>query len=326
MPQNCPDRPAPIGADVFRRRFARSILLAWTVPPVFGLGFLLFIGMFTPAQMTTILTTPLEPAFIAGTLVFAVWYFRWYSAPIVAYLREPERADPRPVLARMRRFPLDFWGVFLAYLVAAPSSVIVSATLYTDFRPTALDWFRIHLVALIVSIIVGLPIFFRILDLFGHVVRGMSLRRPQVPITAKVFLIGAMVPLLIDTMIVQYYWTRTGFFDFETFLVWLTLEILAILGSLMFMRSFGHALEPLQGLLAGPRAFALKNLPALHPNSTDELGVLASGYRRMLQDLSAHSQLLQIHNRILRGGGSEDAIAEVAVHIVDLCRSTIRSF
>jgi len=323
MSQNCPDHPAPISADAFRRRFARAILLAWTVPPVFGLGFLLFIGMFTPAQMTTILTTPLEPAFIAGTLVFAVWYFRWYSAPIVAYLREPEVADSAPVLARMRRFPLDFWGVFIAYLVAAPSSVIVSAMLYTDFQPTALDWFRIHLVALIVSIIVGLPIFFRILDLFGHAVRGMSLRRPQVPITAKVFLIGAMVPLLIDTMIVQYYWTRTGFFDFATFLVWLTLEILAILGSLMFMRSFSHALEPLQGLLAGPRALALRNLPALHPNSTDELGVLASGYRRMFQDLSAHSQLLQIHNRILRGGGSEDAIAEVAVHIVDLCRSTI---
>ena len=34
------------GAEL-RKRFDKLILLAWTVPPVFGLSFLLYIRMFT---------------------------------------------------------------------------------------------------------------------------------------------------------------------------------------------------------------------------------------------------------------------------------------
>ncbi|MEJ2685769.1 MAG: EAL domain-containing protein [Gammaproteobacteria bacterium] len=324
MPHRDDDQPTPVSEQAFRRRFRRFIVLAWTVPPIFGLGFLLFVGMFTPAQMAAILAAPLEPGFIVGSLGFALWYFHRYSAPLAAYLRDPGGSDPEAVLAHMRRFPLHFWGVFLAYLLAAPASVILSAEHYAGYHAHAIDWFRIHLVALIVSIVVGLPIFFRILDLFGEVVRRLPLERPQVTLAMKVFLIGTMVPLLIDTMIVQYYWGRTGFFDFETFLVWLILEVLAVLGSLLFMRSFGLSLQPLQGVLAGPRALRLSNLRALHPNSTDELGVLASGYRRLLRDLNAQSELLQIHNRILlRDGDNEASIGEVATRIVELCRSTV---
>ncbi|MEJ2645222.1 MAG: EAL domain-containing protein [Gammaproteobacteria bacterium] len=323
MPHRNDDLPAPISERAFRRRFRRFILLAWTVPPVLGLSFLLFVGMFSPSQIGAILSAPVEPGFIVGSLVFALWYFNRYSAPLADYLRNPDTADTEAALSRMDRFPLHFWGVFVAYLLAAPASVILSAERYAGYHAQPIDWFRIHLVALIVSIVVGLPIFFRILDLFGQVVRGLPLRRPQVTITAKVFLIGAMVPLLVDTMIVQYYWGRTGFFDFETFLVWLVLEVLAVLGSLLFVRSFGLSLQPLQVVLAGPRALTVQNLAALHPNSTDELGVLAFGYRRLLRDLNAQSELLHIHNRLLRDGGSDTSIGEVATRIVDLCQATV---
>ncbi|MGW8229378.1 MAG: hypothetical protein ACWGOW_10775, partial [Gammaproteobacteria bacterium] len=116
----------------------------------------------------------------------------------------------------MRRFSLHYWGLFLVYLLLAPASVIISAQIYTDYVAQPVDWFRIHLVALIVSIIVGLPIFFLILDLFGRALRDIEFVRAHITVKTKVFLIGALVPLLIDTMIVQYYWTRTGFFSFET--------------------------------------------------------------------------------------------------------------
>jgi hypothetical protein len=88
--------------------------------------------------------------------------------------------------------------------------VIKAAEFRTDFVSTPYGWFRIELAALIVSIIVGLPIFFLIFDLFGQALGGMNLVRPIVTIRTKVFLIGALVPLLIDAMLVQYYWTRTA--------------------------------------------------------------------------------------------------------------------
>src|SRR5690606_15830925 len=137
----------------------------------------------------------------------------------------------------------------------------------------------------IVAIVVGLPIFFLVLDLFGRLAGRLHLERPHVTVRTKVFLIGALVPLLIDTMLVQYYWARTGYFGVDTFMVWLTLELLAVLGSLLFVRSFGQSLNPLQRLVAGPRRLQPQDLTLLAAGSTDELGVLAAGYRRLLEDL-----------------------------------------
>ena len=228
----------------FLQRFRILIVLSWSLPPVFGLGLLVYIGMFSPSQLLMILQEPLEPAFILISLVFALWYFGRFIQPVCVFLQERLPENTEAAVRRIRRFPVDFWLIFLAYLIVAPSTVVISAELFAAFKPMSLDWFRIHLVALIVSIIVGLPIFFLMLDLFGQALRGIVLEKPHVTVKLKVFLIGAMVPLLVDTMLVQYYWTRTGVFTFETFGVWLLLELLAIACSLIFVRSFGQSLRP----------------------------------------------------------------------------------
>jgi diguanylate cyclase (GGDEF)-like protein/PAS domain S-box-containing protein len=270
----------PITPESFGRRFRLYILLTWTIPPIFGLSFILFIHLLTPEQVLTIVTTPLEPAFVIGSMLFAHFYFGRFIRPVRAYLAAPGPATAAPALARLRRFPLDYWAVFLGYLLLAPASVMAAAMLYTGYMPTAIDWFRIHLVALIVSIIVGLPIFFLILDLFGRAASGVRLERPHVTIRTKVFLIGALVPLLIDTMLVQYYWTRTGFFTAETFAMWLILELLAIGGSLIFVKSFGQSLTPLESVIrhgTEPPAGEIAG-----GQSTDELGVLTDDFRALL--------------------------------------------
>ena len=270
-------------AESFCRRFRLYILLTWNIPPVFGLAFILFIHLLTPEQILRIMLTPLEPVFIFGSMLFAHFYFRWFIRPVRDYLAAPGPETERQALARMRRFPLDYWGVFLGYLVLAPASVMVAAMLYTGYQPTAIDWFRIHLVALIVSIVVGFPIFFLILDLFGRAVTSVQLTRPHVTIRTKVFLIGALVPLLIDTMLVQYYWTRTGFFTAETFVMWLLLEALAIGGSLIFVKSFGQSLAPLENVIrTGVTTESAREIPG--GQSTDELGVLTDDFRAVLSD------------------------------------------
>jgi diguanylate cyclase (GGDEF)-like protein/PAS domain S-box-containing protein len=275
---------AAMTAESFSQKFRNYILLTWNIPPVFGLAFLLFIHMFTPGQILTIMVTPLEPAFIFGSMLFAHWYFRRFAQPIRTYLASPTPAGAQAALTRMRRFPLDFWSVFLTYLLLAPASVMASAMIYAGFEPTAADWFRIHLVALTVSIIVGLPIFFLILDLFGRALASMPIARPHVTIKTKVFLIGALVPLLIDTVLVQYFWTRTGYFTAETFSMWLLLELLAIGGSLIFVRSFGQSLQPLQSFIQKGMQVDDGQLAAISARSTDELGVLADDFRALLTE------------------------------------------
>ncbi len=244
-----PSSSGPVSPDDFQRRFNTLILLTWTVPPVFGLSFLVYIELFTLTQIWQIVLSPTESLFILGSLVFAYYYFRRYVSPLRRYLEYPGATEAERALECVRRFPLRFWGIFLVYLIIAPSSVMLSAIWYAGMSPTPLDWLRIHLVALIVSIIVGLPIFFLAFDLFGRVIGRIMLKRPYVTIRTKVFLIGSLVPLLIDTLLVQYYWTRTGYFGLDTFIIWVVLEVIAVAGTLLFLRSFGQSLVPLRLLI-----------------------------------------------------------------------------
>ena len=277
----------------FHRRLRNLILVAWIVPPIFGLSFLLYIDLFTVRQMLDILENPLEPLFNLGWVVLAAWYLPRLLLPVCEYLDKPENADEAKVLRLLRSFPLYYWGAFLAYLILAPTSVMFSAMYFSNYIATPIAWFRIHLVALIVSIIVGLPIFFLILDLFGQVVGKLQLRKAHVTLKTKVFMIGALVPLLIDTMLVQYYWTRTGYFTAETFYVWLTLELLAISGSFIFVRSIGQSLSPLQELFNQDHSMEGERLSTFFAKSTDELGVITTDYRQLLEELYAHRHELE---------------------------------
>ena len=305
-------------AAEFRRRFFYLILLTWTIPPVFGLIFIVFIRILSPEQLVGILLTPLEPVYVLGWLAFALWYFPRYMRPISAWLTDPDSVEVSKVLELMRRFPLHYWGIFLLYLLLAPASVIISAEVYTDYVAQPVDWFRIHLVALIVSIIVGLPIFFLILDLFGRALRDIEFMRAHITVKVKVFLIGALVPLLIDTMIVQYYWTRTGFFTFETFAVWLFLELLAIGGSLIFVRSFGQSLAPLQSMINSNNVIGEVGPLELAPKSTDELGVLTTGYHKLLDELRIRNEILALNNRLLRSVEESNDLASLIDSIIKL--------
>jgi len=307
----------------FKRRLTRLILLAWFVPAVFGLSYLVYIEMFSLDQMAIIMTTPLEPLFIGTATIFSLWYLSRVSLPLARYLEQPGAVSDQEVIHRLRGFPWHFWLLFLGYLILAPASVIVAAERYTDFAAGPIDWFRIHLVALIVAIIVGLPIFFRMLDLFGEAFGGLRLDRPHVTIRTKVFLIGAFTPLLIDTMIVQYYWTRTGYFTTETFIVWLGLEVIAVLGAIVFAKSFGQSLAPLEGVLLAADHTEAGSARVIRPRSTDELGVLASGYGELLEQRQAHSTLLRISNQLLRERDEGADLAAVAEKIVRLTQDAV---
>ncbi len=314
--------PQPIlTAKNFQRRARNLVIIAWTVPPVFGLSFLLYIQMFTVEQMSVVLTTPAEPGFIILALAIALFYFDRFLRPVVEHLAKPSEERAVKALARIRSFPLHFWAVFLIYLSVAPVTVIFSAEYYADFVAMPKDWFRISLVAMCVSIIVGLPIFFWMLDLFGRALQGVHLEKPVVKISTRVFLIAALVPLLVDTMLVQYYWTRTDYFTFETFVIWASLQFLVVAGALMFMRSFAQSLSPLESIVEGKRG--ITDTHAITACSTDELGVLAGRYQELLGHLHLRRRALEIGNRFLRTGEEDISITETYDQLVEICREAL---
>jgi diguanylate cyclase (GGDEF)-like protein len=286
-------------ARKFRRQFLFYIAMAWMIPPVFGLVFLLFFEIFTAQQVGIIMTTPWQPLYALITLSLALWFFNRYARPLVRFLNADKSIGRKTVLERLRRFPLVFWLTFLGYLLISPGVTIIGAEIYTDFVAGPMDWFRVHMVALIVSIIVGLPIFLMIFDLFGRELGHIELHRPIFTIKTKVFLIGALIPLLIDTMLVQYYWTRTGYFTSETFVIWLLLEVLAIVGSLLFMHSLGQSLSPMQVLIDRSRLLEEIPIEGLVAASQDELGKLTQDIRQLLEEQRVHGARGDLNNHLL---------------------------
>lgn len=311
-----------LSAPEFQTRFLRLIALTWLLPPMVGFSFLLYIEVFTLDQLILMMGNPMKPAFLLGGFLFALFYFRHFTRPLKAYLVTPDASHQPAAVKVLQQFPSHFWLVFIIYITLAPAAAIISLETASDYLAQPVDWFRIHLVALIVSIIVGLPIFVSIYDLFGRAFGEIQLQRPIITIKTKVFLIGALIPLLIDTMLVQYYWTRTGFFNAETFIIWFLLECLAIAGSLLFVRSFNQSLAPLDSLIDSPLN-ALSN--KIKPASLDELGIFATQLSQLLDKQQLHHERLRFSNELLRASHSHESLAKLLQTIVDRTCQTLQS-
>jgi len=297
----------------FHSRFLRLIALTWLLPPMVGFSFLLYIEFFTFEQLIPMMTSPLMSGFVIAGVVLSLAYFHHFTQPLSDFL-SGQNVDKAAVEKVLRRFSLHYWAAFLLYILAAPAMTILSLEMTSDYIAQPIDWFRIHLIALIVSIIVGLPIFVSTYDLFGKAFAQIRLQRPIITIKTRVFLIGALIPLLIDTMLVQYYWTRTGFFNAETFVIWLLLECLAVAGALMFVRSFSQSLAPLERLIEEPvDSLDSKILPA----STDELGIFAAQLGELLDKQQLNQHRLAFSNELLRALHSHENLEKLLQTVVD---------
>ncbi|MFO7593108.1 MAG: EAL domain-containing protein [Pseudomonadota bacterium] len=272
-----------MSANKFLQQFLALVLLGWVLPPAFGMVFIALADILSFAEIQAIMSSLPMMIFVLGSTAFAGFYFYRFARPVIRYLVSGHDLSQPAALKQVKSFPLHFWGLFLLTLLLAPNAVMLSGQWLFSIQLDAIEWFRIHLVALTVSILVGLPLFFLAIDLFGRALSGVILGKAHITIRIKVFLIGALVPLLIGTVLVQYYWARTGFFSLETFFVWLLLELIAIAGSLLFMRSFGQSLAPLTSLLQQQVQPCQLDLKKLSSQSTDELGVLTNEYRRLLE-------------------------------------------
>lgn len=270
-------------ARAFRRRFLLYILLTWVLPPLFGVSLLLFMGIFSPEELGRIARESGFGFFAVGSTLFSLWYFNRFSRPWLDYLHSPDEKNGQHALRQLLRFTPHYWGLFTLTMAVRPSFVLTSAEHILGMEAQLDTWLQIHLVLLVVFILIGLPLFLLISDQLGALLGRMKLQRPRLTVRTKIFLIGSLMPLLIDTILVLYYWSRTGYFARETMVIWVVLELLAIGGTLLFVRSIGQSLQPLQSLIKQqpqPRELELETLQGA---STDELGLLTNEYRQLLQ-------------------------------------------
>ena len=71
-------------------------------------------------------------------------------------------------------------------------------------------------VALLVSIITTVPIYFAFCDLLGRYLAPRGVVGPVLTVRWRLQALGLGIPFLIDTLLVGYFYVRTGYFGAET--------------------------------------------------------------------------------------------------------------
>jgi len=274
-----------ITAQQFQFRFLGLIFIAGVLPPAVGNFFLSYLELSSAADVSAAMATTPFRLYGIGQLLFSLGYFYLlFTRPIGRFIGSPNETTQKQTERLIHRFPIDFWIIFLTARSVGAFSFFIGIGSVSEITPTFEVWFRIQLLATTVAIIVGLPIFFLILDGFGRLAPLLSFKRALITIKTKVFLVGALIPLMIDTLLVLYFSGRTGYFNGETIVVWGVLELLAIAGTLFFIKSFRQSLEPLKSISApySPLGDELQlRLESLQPQSNDELGVIAQQYAQL---------------------------------------------
>lgn len=256
-------------------QFRILVILTWLSSPMLGLLFLGYSHILSPEALGALIGSPLTLLFIVATSLIAGVYFHRLASSIEQYLQQPGGSDEASVASRLRSFPYEFWIGYLLCAMAFPALALF--VLYQDEILTALpsDWLRYFWSLFSVSLLVGLPVFFRLIDLFGHVAKKLPEAGIQVSVAVKVIAIGIVYPLLVATLIMQYFWAQSGRFNTESFMLWVLLALLIIISGLIFLRSFKQSLAPLRQVIDGPDAIDAQMLTRLVARSTDELGLLA---------------------------------------------------
>ena len=160
-----------------------------------------------------------------------------------------------------------------------------------------------------VVLITAFPIFFYFIDRLGRYLAPRGISVTAIPLWVKLLMLGIVTPLLIDSLLIGYYYNRTGFFQWETLAMWVSLVLLAAGGTWLAWRSLQQGLTPLQRFISSQvESIQDRAHSTLLPLSLDELGVLTARYAEILstqQNLSGDLQRTrQLADAVIENAGA----------------------
>ncbi len=302
----------------FQLRLTVAIALGFFGTPAAGLAFLVGItNALSRDELLSLMGSSGLPYYIVGTALAAIAFFRWYLKPVAEFADESIGVDD--ATRRMRSFNWVFWILFtIRHLVGA--GIFLEATRSVlGQSPESHDWIRMLSLALMLSSLMGLPVFLYIVDSFAATFQGNTLREPVLRVRSRVFLIAALLPALLYTAVLQFLLPRLGGLSTELVVLWLVLLLIAILMARNLMRSLDLSMSGLRRV-SGQDHDVLRLRPeTLRVRSMDEFGVLTCEYRELLTDLRRQTVLLNARNLVLQAasrGTDSEAVFEELLRIV----------
>ena len=273
------DTPAVTVAR-FRRDLHIITLLALILSPGAGSFVLVFVGFYPFPEFFGVFGS-YTGAYIAACAAASFWFIHRYAGWLDDLARGRTHTDAANAL---RRTPWIFILLLTLYNAAGVTSSNLSLNALGHAEFTLADWAYGLFACVPVVLIVAIPLSFYLVDRLGAYLAPRGVRVNVAPTWFKLVVLGLFTPLMIDTLLITYYFDRTGFFTLETFLLWLTLIVIATAGTWMARLSFRQSLEPVERYLtiAEGGDGATPNEPVLRPRSLDEIGALISRWQEQL--------------------------------------------
>ena len=147
----------------FNLRLTIALTIAYFSSPVIGIVFLVFIAkVLSTDQVVLLMKESILLPYIVVSGVAAIVYLRWHLRPVAQFANGLCGVDE--ALPRMRSFMLRYWLLFLARHLMGGVVVLTATKSVLHEAPDLDGWLRMLSLAVMLSSLIGLPIFVFTID------------------------------------------------------------------------------------------------------------------------------------------------------------------
>ncbi len=284
---------APLNEGQIRRSLYLAALLTLLVPPFVG-GSLMAIVGFYPLPEFYLVFGSYSGLYLALVATVSLLLLPPLVEWVIKLPRNPQGRTQTRARRQLTSLPWYFLTIVTLYSVFGAFSADYSLQSMGLHSYTAGEHLYHQFGVIPVVLLTSFPILFFLVDRLGRYLapRGLSIR--AVPLSLKMTLLGTVSPLLIDSLLIGYYYNRTGYFETETLLLWCSLLALAIGGTWLAWRSLYQGILPLEAFIESHQDASAHVDDALPTAlSLDELGVLTTHFAELLTTRNTLIQQLQ---------------------------------
>jgi len=259
----------------------RIVIAALILVPVNGIVIMTYVGIYPWPQLLNVLYE-----FSGLVILVNVTGILWLTRRIIdRVVRVVENGTPEQReklgLQLKNRLPQVFFGFLFAYTLQGAFSANLSLSYFQDYDYDLSFYIYTFYGIIPVFLIATFPIYFYLTDFLGRYVAPKGVNVTVTPLGLKLAILGLFTPLMIDTVLLLYYYDRTHYLSIETIVLWFALLIIASFGTLVAWRSLRQSLAPINSFINHLERGGVNSAVPV-AQSLDEIGVLTNRYARLL--------------------------------------------
>lgn len=278
----------------FRRRIWVVVLVTLLLPPLTGIFMLSFVGVFPFPEVLYPFTDYAAIVVTIATFT-AIYIGKSFLREMTTLTKHPEYQ--KHYQYKLKLLPIAYFSVLFLYFAIGLISTLYSLSSLHGFNYSYSKYITSLLGVIPGGLITALPIFFYLTDALGRYLAPHGVEVSVAPIKLKLIVLGLFIPVLIDTLLIMYFYDRTGYLAVETLGIWLFLILIAAVGTLMAWQSFRQSLSPFVLALEADQS-THHNIQII-PQSLDELGLISKRWQEVwLRTLEYEKRLSISHDTL----------------------------